>query len=65
MARAALSWSGHELAAKAGLGYATVARFEAGGAMASATLDAIEAAFASAGIAFTQSSGRIGVTAPH
>jgi len=51
-ARALLDWSAQVLADKAGVGVATVRRYESGHTVADASLVAIEAALAAAGIAF-------------
>ena len=51
-ARALLDWSAQMLADKAGVGVATVRRYESGHAVADASLTAIEAALAAAGITF-------------
>lgn len=64
MAKAALGWSAHELAAKAGLGYATVARFEAGKAVDADSVEKMRKALADAGADFTRRAGRVGVTVP-
>jgi transcriptional regulator with XRE-family HTH domain len=50
MARAALGWRGADLAAKAGVGTATVARFELGNPVASDSLRLMMDAFEQAGI---------------
>lgn len=52
MARAALGWSTHDLANEAGLGRATVVRFEDGGNASEGTRSAIRAAFERARIRF-------------
>lgn len=53
MARAALGWTALELAQKAGIGVATVNRFEAGqGKPISATLSAMALALSDAGVIF-------------
>lgn len=49
-ARALLDWSAQTLADHAGVGVATVRRYESGQAVAEASLTAIDAAFVSAGI---------------
>lgn len=46
MARAALKWSLDDLAGEAGIGRATIARFEAGENVADRSIEAMEAAFA-------------------
>jgi transcriptional regulator with XRE-family HTH domain len=52
MARAALRWSGKDLADKAGIGSATVARFELGEAIHPDSLKAMQDAFDRAGVEF-------------
>ena len=65
MARAALKWSLTDLAVKAGVGRATVARFELGDGETSAeTIDKMRKALADAGADFTRKAGRVGVTVP-
>lgn len=64
MARAGIGWSAHDLAREAGVGYATVARFEGGGTINAASLAKLEQALTGAGAAFASSSGRVGVTVP-
>ena len=64
MARAALGWSTHRLAEMAGVGRATVVRFEDGEAVAAETREKIEAALADAGAQFPRRSGRVGVMVP-
>ena len=65
MARAALKWSLSDLAAQAGVGRATVARFELGeGETAPDTLDKLQKALSDAGADFTRRAGRVGVTVP-
>lgn len=62
MARAALKWSGADLARSAGLGPATVARFEAGENIQPEKLEAMRSALAAEGIGFTNGGGRVGVS---
>jgi transcriptional regulator with XRE-family HTH domain len=65
MARAALKWSLSDLAEKAGVGRATVARFELGeGETGADTLDKLQKALTDAGADFTRRAGRVGVTVP-
>lgn len=64
MAKAALGWSAKDLAAAAGLGYATVARFEAGKSVDDDSVEAMRKALADAGADFTRRAGRVGVTVP-
>jgi Helix-turn-helix. len=51
-ARALLDWSAQRLAQRAGVGVATVRRYEAGSAIAAASMNAMESALKEAGIAF-------------
>lgn len=64
MARAGLNVSGRDLAKLAGVGYATLARFEAGSEITDETRTKLAAALAQAGTAFSKRSGRVGVTVP-
>lgn len=64
MARSGLGWRAQDLAEKAGVGYATVARFESGERIAGATLERLMIALGTAGAQFTRRAGRIGVTVP-
>lgn len=64
MARVGLNLSGRAFAKLAGVGYATLARFEAGATIADETRDKIEKTLAEAGAQFTRRSGRVGVTVP-
>jgi transcriptional regulator with XRE-family HTH domain len=65
MARAALKWSLTDLADKAGVGRATVARFELGeGETSSDKIKAMRKALSDAGADFTGRAGRVGVTVP-
>lgn len=64
MARAGLGWSANDLASSAGVGYATVARFESGGTVSGETLGKIEVALEAAGVALTGGKGRVGVSVP-
>lgn len=66
MARAALEWSGGDLAAKAKVGLNTVSRFEQGGDARRSSVEALQAALEAAGITFvgqdeTSLSGGVGV----
>ena len=49
MARAGLGWRAQDLADRAGVGYATVARFESGSAISAETLAKLVAALSAAG----------------
>ncbi|MEP2736729.1 MAG: XRE family transcriptional regulator [Erythrobacter sp.] len=63
MARAALKWSIDDLAERAAIGRATVARFELGENVEKSKVDAMKAQFAAKGIEFTgKGRGRYGVT---
>jgi transcriptional regulator with XRE-family HTH domain len=64
MARAALRWSAQQLADKAGVHYATVARLEAGGSIADESRDKLVKALTDAGAQFSRHGGRKGVTVP-
>jgi transcriptional regulator with XRE-family HTH domain len=64
MARSGLGWSAKDLAAAAGIGYATVARFESGDNVAAESIDAMRAALVEAGAHFSHKTGRVGVTVP-
>jgi transcriptional regulator with XRE-family HTH domain len=57
MARAALKWSTHELAEKAGVGVNTVNRFEDGQDARVSSVDKMRAALESAGIEFINGTG--------
>lgn len=65
MARAGLNLSAAELAKLAGVGYATVARFETGSPIAAVTRGKLMVALKSAGANFPPTkAGRVGVTVP-
>jgi transcriptional regulator with XRE-family HTH domain len=64
MARAGLGWSAHDLADKAGVGYATVARFESGGTISDESLEKIADALMTAGVSLTNAKRRVGVSVP-
>lgn len=64
MARAGLGWSAHDLADKAGIGYATVARFESGGTISDESFGKIDAALKAAGVSLSGAKGRVGVSIP-
>lgn len=64
MARAGLGWSAHDLAETAGVGYATVARFESGGVINDESLGKLDKALKEAGAVFSARSGRLGVAVP-
>lgn len=65
MARAGLGWSAADLAEKAGLARETVARFEAGGKLSDASIDALRKVLEDAGADFLQISGKVGVAVPN
>jgi transcriptional regulator with XRE-family HTH domain len=64
MARTGLKWTAAELAKAAGVGYATVARFEAGGSIQSGSLEKMRAALAAAGAEFINGGKSVGVRVP-
>ena len=64
MARAGIGWRAQDLASAAGVGYATVARFEAGAAIAPDSLVKLVQALTDAGASFSAGKGRVGVTVP-
>ena len=64
MARAALQWSLHDLAAKASVSRMTCARFELGNTVAAESVEAIRTALVEAGADFLDKGGRVGVTIP-
>lgn len=64
MARAGLNVSGRDLAKLAGVGYATLARFEAGSEITDETRAKLAMALAQAGAAFSKRASRLSVTVP-
>ena len=62
MARTALKWSAADLSKAAGVGYATVARFESGETVQPESLEKMRAALVVEGIAFVNGGKRAGVT---
>lgn len=64
MARSGLGWSARELADRAGVGYATVARFETGASIRPDVADKLKQVLAEAGAQFSHRAGKIGVTVP-
>jgi len=64
MARSGLSWRASDLASAAGVGTATVARFELGETVAADSVEKMRKALADAGADFTRRTGRVGVTVP-
>lgn len=57
-ARALLSWKSHQLAGTAGLGVATVRRFESGGTIRRSSVEAMSEALQSAGLEFIPAGGK-------
>lgn len=64
MARVGLKWTTDDLAAKAGVGRMTVARFERGDSVAGSSVDKMRVALEGAGANFTQKGGKVGVAVP-
>lgn len=64
MARTGLKWTAADLAKAAGVGYATVARFESGGSIASLSLEKMRSALAAAGAEFINGGKSVGVRVP-
>lgn len=64
MARAGLGWRAADLAAAAGVGSATVARFELGQTVDSASIEKMRSALENAGASFAESKGLVGVRIP-
>ena len=64
MARAALNWRAQDSADKSGVGYATVARFEAGSNISSNSLESMQKALEDYGIQFGCQAGRLSVSVP-
>ncbi len=64
MARAGLGWRAKDLAAKAGVGSATVARFELGEKIAEDSQAKIQSALEAAGAQFSGRAGRVGASVP-
>lgn len=64
MARVGLNLSGRDFAKLAGVGYATLARFESGADIGDETKAKIVSALAERGAQFSKRGGRIGVTVP-
>ena len=64
MARVALNWTTSELAEYAGVGRATVARFELGNAVADESAARVRVAFEAAGATFSASGDRVSVSVP-
>lgn len=64
MARVGLKWTTDDLAANAGVGRMTVARFERGDKVAESSVAKMRDALASGGANFTRKSGKVSVTVP-
>lgn len=64
MARVGLNISGRELAAKSGVGYATLARFESGTEVADASREKLAKALMAEGAHFGRRAGRISISLP-
>lgn len=64
MARVGLAWSADQLSEKCGISRITIARFESGQPVATASIEAIHAALQSAGADFTRKAGKVGVAVP-
>lgn len=64
MARAALQWSLHDLAAASSVSRMTCARFELGNTVVAESVASIRAALVEAGADFSHKAGRVGVTVP-
>ena len=62
MARAALEWSGVDLAKASGVSARTVAKFELGESVSADTVEALRSAFAREGIEFHSGEARLGVS---
>ena len=64
MARVALNWTTSDLAQKAGVGRATVARFELGNSVATESAGKMQTALETAGATFSASDDRVSVSIP-
>jgi transcriptional regulator with XRE-family HTH domain len=64
MARAGIGWRAADLAKAAGVGSATVARFELGQTVDEASIAKMRAALERAGADFTEQKGRVVVAVP-
>ncbi|KRA80305.1 helix-turn-helix domain-containing protein [Altererythrobacter sp. Root672] len=64
MARSGLNISGRDLAKLAGVGYATLARFESGANIAEETREKLANALTHAGAQFTHRANRVAVSVP-
>ena len=64
MGRAALEWNAKRLADEAGLGSATVARFELGRPVATETITRMQSAMEAAGVQFSRKDAFLVVSVP-
>ena len=64
MARVAMDWTGKDLAARAKIGSATVARYELGESIHPDKLEAMQAAFVAAGVVFVVKGQYAGAVVP-
>lgn len=64
MARVALNWTTSDLAQRAGIGRATVARFELGNSVAIESAGKMMVAFEAAGATFSAADDRVTVSVP-
>ena len=64
MGRAGLEWNARRLADKAGLGSATVARFELGQPVAAETITKMQTAMEEAGVQFSRKGALLVVSVP-
>ena len=64
MARAGLGWRASDLAEKAGVGSATVARFELGETVSADSIGKMQSALEAGGAIFSRRSSRITVAVP-
>ena len=64
MARAGLGWRAADLAEAAGIGSATVARFELGRPVEESSVAKMRSALEAAGAGFTHRKGKVGVAVP-
>lgn len=64
MARTGLKWKAVDLAQAAGVGYATVARFESGETVQADNVEKLRAALVAAGVEFINGGKLVGVKVP-
>tara|TARA_R110002124_G_scaffold287185_1_gene471067 strand:+ start:1479 stop:1682 length:204 start_codon:yes stop_codon:yes gene_type:complete len=64
MARAGLDWRAQDLADKSGVGYATIARFEAGANISAESLGKITETLEAQGVQFGRKASRSSVSVP-